>query len=77
MKTKEEILNENGCIDIPFDQYVTVYYPAILNAMEEYAQQQLKNCNLQNVIKSVCKHKNKTWNADAGCMVCDECNEKC
>lgn len=23
-----------------------------------------------------CKHNEQTWNADAGCMVCDECNEK-
>jgi len=21
-----------------------------------------------------CKHENSTWDNDAGCMVCDECN---
>lgn len=39
MKTKEEILNEFGCPPIPFDENVTVYYPAILSAMDEYASQ--------------------------------------
>ena len=24
----------------------------------------------------VCKYKDKTWDNDAGCFVCDECNEK-
>ena len=41
MKTKEEILIEFGCPNVPFDENVTMYYPAILSAMEEYAQQQL------------------------------------
>ena len=49
MKTKEEILNEFGCPDIPFDENVTMYYPAILSAMEEYAQQQLKILNIPAV----------------------------
>ena len=44
MKTKEEILIEFGCPNVPFDENVTMYYPAILSAMEEYAQQQVKNC---------------------------------
>jgi len=54
MKTKEEILDEYGCPSIPFDENVTMYYPAILEAMEEYAQQQVKNLNMPAVIKSVC-----------------------
>ena len=37
MKTKEEILIEFGCPDVPFDENVTMYYPAILSAMDEYA----------------------------------------
>ncbi len=37
MKTKEEILTEFGCPDVPFDENVTMYYPAILSAMDEYA----------------------------------------
>jgi len=36
----EEILNKYGCPPIPFDENITMYYPAILNAMEAYAQQQ-------------------------------------
>jgi hypothetical protein len=37
MKTAEEILIEFGCPDVTFDENVTMYYPAILSAMEEYA----------------------------------------
>lgn len=37
MKTAAEILIEFGCPDVPFDENVTMYYPAILSAMEEYA----------------------------------------
>ncbi len=39
MKTAEEILNEYGCPEISFDEKVTMYYPAIINAMEEYTSQ--------------------------------------
>lgn len=35
-KTAAEILTEFGCPDVPFDENVTMYYPAILSAMEEY-----------------------------------------
>jgi hypothetical protein len=38
MKSKPEILTEFGCPDIPFDENVTMYYPAILSAMDEYAR---------------------------------------
>lgn len=38
-KSKEEILTEFGCPQIPFDENVTMYYPAILSAMDEYAEQ--------------------------------------
>ena len=38
--TKEEILIEFGCPDIPFDENVTMYYPAILSAMDKYAEQE-------------------------------------
>ena len=50
MKTKEEILIEFGCPNVPFDENVTMYYPAILSAMEEYAQQQ--QLNIHAVSKS-------------------------
>ena len=39
MKTKEEILIEFGCPEVPFDENVTMCYPAILSAMDEYAAQ--------------------------------------
>lgn len=45
MKTKKEILIEFGCPDVPFDENVTMYYPAILSAMEEYANQQVQLAN--------------------------------
>ena len=39
MKTKEEILTEHGCPPVPFDENVTMFYPAILEAMEAYKNQ--------------------------------------
>ncbi len=39
IKTKEEILDDLGVGEIPFSEMVTMYYPAILSAMEEYAKQ--------------------------------------
>ena len=39
MKTKEEILDEYGCPSVPFDEQVAMNYYAILEAMEEYANQ--------------------------------------
>lgn len=38
MKTKEEMLDDYGCPEIPFDENVTMFYPAILSAMQEYAE---------------------------------------
>lgn len=51
MKTKEEILTEHGCPVIPFDENVKMYYPAILEAMEEYATQQVNLLNKTAVSK--------------------------
>jgi hypothetical protein len=50
MKTKEEILTEFGCPEIPFNEEVTMFYPAILSAMDEYAAQfgNLSNNKQQN-----------------------------
>lgn len=45
--TKEEILTKFGCPDIPFDEHVTMYYPAILSAMYEYAEQEVKTARKQ------------------------------
>jgi len=39
IKTAIEILDEYGCPPIPFDENITMYYPAIINAMEEYRNQ--------------------------------------
>lgn len=39
MRTKEEILSEYGCSEVPFNEEVMMFYPALLNAMEEYALQ--------------------------------------
>lgn len=38
MSKNEEILNEYGCPEIPYDENVTMYYPSILSAMEEYGK---------------------------------------
>jgi len=47
MKSKEEILIEFGCPEVSFDENVTMYYPAILSAMDEYAEQ-----NMAEIINS-------------------------
>lgn len=57
-KSKEEILEDYGCPDIPFDENVTMYYPAIIEAMEEYKNQQLKESEsekqkLKEVVKDL------------------------
>ena len=38
MNKAEEILNEYGCPEIPFDENVTMFYPSILSAMQEYGK---------------------------------------
>lgn len=52
MKSKEEILTEYGCSEIPFDENVTMYYPALLNAMDEYAQQEANTNSLLQKIEA-------------------------
>lgn len=40
MKTKEEILQKHiGEIEVPYNECVTVYFPSLLDAMQEYADQ--------------------------------------
>ncbi len=39
MKTKAEILEDFGCPTPDFHENVTMFYPAIHSAMDEYAQQ--------------------------------------
>lgn len=40
--TAEKILDDYGCPSIPFDEKVTMYYPAIINAMHEFAEQRVR-----------------------------------
>jgi len=59
MKTPHEILTEFGCPDISFDENVTMYYPAIISAMHEYADQfkpkpQPEQPDIDTVINTVC-----------------------
>jgi hypothetical protein len=58
MKTKEEILNEYGCPEIPFNENVEMFYSAILGAMEEYAKEYHKE---QMRIKDHCIPPNITY----------------
>ena len=39
LRTREQILEDFGCPVVPFDENVTMYYPAILSAMDEYRSQ--------------------------------------
>lgn len=39
-QTAEEILDEYGCPSVPFDENVTMFYPAIIDAMHQFASQQ-------------------------------------
>lgn len=39
MKTAIEILDEYRCPEIPFNEMILMSYPAIINAMEEFANQ--------------------------------------
>ena len=38
MNKIEEILKEYGISDIPFDENITMYYPALLNAVTEFGK---------------------------------------
>ena len=38
MNKIEEILKEYGISDIPFDENITMYYPALLNAVKEFGK---------------------------------------
>jgi len=64
LKSAEEILDKYGCPEIPFDENITMFYPAIIEAMEEYASHPIKDItdeeiekefpiNLRNLCKSL------------------------
>ena len=39
MKTEKEILEKHcGEIILPFDENITIYYPALIDAIKEYAE---------------------------------------
>ena len=58
--TKEEIMmkhcSDNGLLSMRLGK-------SILAAMDEYAEQQLKNCNLQSVIKSLPEYNEILYHA--------------
>lgn len=58
MKTKEEILEQVSGLSIDFikEHHDTIPLKEYLEAMEIYAQQQVKNLNIPAVIKSVCEY---------------------
>jgi len=47
MKTAEEILDEFGCPDISFNENITMYYPAIIEAMHQFAAQAVEQRNAE------------------------------
>lgn len=51
MKTAIEVLDDYGCPDVPFDENVTMYYPAIIDAMKEYAKEALRDAAEKSVLK--------------------------
>ena len=55
MKSKEEILIEKPCFEYSTMENRYYEWSDILDAMEEYAQQQVKNLNKPAVIKSAFK----------------------
>ena len=65
--TKEQILQKHFTAEFGHDGHGK-FMQYILDAMEEYAQQQVKNLNIPAVIKSVCEHcSNTDFNETMGC----------
>ena len=58
-KTKEEILQDFGAGEIPFSEEVTMYYPAILDAMEEYKDQECEELRerMEFIVKNSDRHR--------------------
>jgi len=63
MKTPEEILEEYcGKIIIPFDENITIYYPALINAMQEYAElYHNEKSNPEIDIEAIAKRHLNNW----------------
>ena len=70
--TKEEIMmkhcSDNGLLSMRLGK-------SILAAMDEYAEQQLKNCNLQNVNNFVCRKCSALKKVEL--PLPDYCNKEC
>jgi hypothetical protein len=65
--TKEQILQKHFTAEFGHDGHGE-FMQYIKNAMEEYAQQQVKNLNIPAVIKSVCENcSNTDFNETMGC----------
>lgn len=74
--TKEQILQKHFTAEFGHDGHGK-FMQYILEAMEEYAQQQVKNLNIPAVIKSVCPEcKGKGWTipTDRVPYDCEKCN---
>jgi hypothetical protein len=74
--TKEQILQKHFTAEFGHDGHGK-FMQYILDAMEDYAQQQVKKLNIPAVIKSVCDHNWKEWE-DANCnarLRCSRCKE--
>ena len=72
--TKEQILQKHFTAEFGHDGHGE-FMQYILNAMEEYAQQQVKNLNIPAVIKSVCDHPWQECESVMGDgVLCRKCN---
>lgn len=70
MKTKVEILKQYGWDgEVPFDENIKIYFPALLNAMDEYAEQSRQAAVSGSLPCEECKYK-------AGVFECGKCGNK-
>lgn len=70
MKTKEEILKEATKRTLNINEGSPLH-DAVMKAMEEYAQQQVKNCSIPVVIKSC-----ETCSKLSDCKIVQSCKER-
>ena len=79
MKTKEEILKETTKRTLNINEGSPLH-DAVMKAMEEYAQQQVKNCFIPAVVgrseQLVCEHKYQDnvcdWRGVRKCIICGQ-----
>ena len=86
-KSKEEILTDFGCLDIPYDEHEPLYYPAILSAMDEFANQRARQMvekfvtdnaypDYSNRLVDMSKEEVEKWLTDQGLSPRSEENDK-